>query len=94
MSHRVAARKEYQATPSFALSHKTAVSKWVKTNPERKRATSLVSTAILRGKMMRAPCVVCGDEKVEGHHPDYSRPLDVVWLCNEHHREVHAMEAF
>lgn len=34
-------------------------------------------------------CASCG--RPHGHHPDYSRPLDVVWLCDKHHKEVHAM---
>jgi hypothetical protein len=31
------------------------------------------------------PCEVCGATKVEKHHPDYSKPLEVRWLCREHH---------
>lgn len=37
----------------------------------------------------RKPCVICGNAKVEAHHPDYSKPLDVIWLCKKHHGEIH-----
>ena len=90
--HRVAARAEYQKTPMFSESHKKANNKWMRAHPDRKRAHSLLEKALMRGKLTRWPCMVCGAAKVEGHHPDYSRPLDVVWLCPGHHREVHAME--
>ena len=36
----------------------------------------------------RQPCEVCG-EKAEAHHPDYSKPLDVRWLCKRHHMIEH-----
>ena len=29
-------------------------------------------------------------DKAEAHHEDYSRPLDVVWLCSLHHHRRHA----
>ncbi len=36
------------------------------------------------------PCSVCGTtENVEKHHPDYSKPFEVVFLCRPHHRELH-----
>lgn len=31
----------------------------------------------------------CGELKVQGHHCDYTKPLEVIWLCCEHHREWH-----
>ena len=44
----------------------------------------------------RLPCqhvsddgVVCGVEPAEKHHPDYDKPLEVVWLCRTHHGVVH-----
>jgi hypothetical protein len=42
------------------------------------------------GKIKRGPCSVCGtDLNVEGHHTDYKKPLEVVWLCRQHHLEIH-----
>ena len=29
-------------------------------------------------------------KKAEAHHPDYDRPLDVIWLCPQHHKALHA----
>ena len=54
-----------------------------------KRAGRKLQDAVKKGLVEKLPCWVCGDLDVEGHHPDYSAPLDVVWLCNAHHREVH-----
>lgn len=45
--------------------------------------------AILNGEIERQPCEKCGVPDAEGHHDDYSKPLDVRWLCDEHHREFH-----
>jgi hypothetical protein len=39
-----------------------------------------------RGKLVPLPCEVCGSTEVEMHHPNYARPLDVVWLCKKHHQ--------
>ena len=55
---------------------------------EKRAARSKTYYAIKSGKLLEMPCIVCGD-KAEAHHPDYSRPLDVIWLCKKHHTEVH-----
>jgi hypothetical protein len=34
------------------------------------------------------PCKVCGD-KAQAHHHDYSKPLEVEWLCQKHHGLEH-----
>jgi hypothetical protein len=49
-----------------------------------------VNRAIASGKLTRQPCEQCGNPKSEAHHPDYSRPLDVAWLCRTHHKALHA----
>ncbi len=55
--------------------------------PEKYLAKYTLKNAIRAGKLKRLPCIVCGNEKSEGHHEDYSRPLDVMWLCAIHHAE-------
>ena len=45
--------------------------------------------AVERGEIAPQPCAVCGKTPAEGHHCDYNKPLDVIWLCVEHHHEWH-----
>jgi hypothetical protein len=56
-------------------------------HPERERAHIAIRNAIRYGRMLRQPCRICG-AKAEGHHADYSKPLEVDWLCFKHHREI------
>lgn len=60
-----------------------------KAHPEKNKARHAVSNAIRAGKLTRKPCEVCGDEKSQAHHTDYSKPFDVQWLCFRHHRAEH-----
>ena len=60
-------------------------------NDEKYKAHGIVSRAVKAGKLIKHPCFICGCEKTEAHHPDYSSPLDVVWLCPAHHKQTHAM---
>lgn len=60
--------------------------------PKRAKANALVNRATREGRLQKQPCFVCGG-KALAHHPDYDRPLDVVWLCQIHHKEVHLMAA-
>lgn len=57
--------------------------------PERYAANTAVANALRRGSITKDPCFCCGSDEVEAHHADYSRPLDVVWLCPVHHKEIH-----
>jgi hypothetical protein len=59
-------------------------------NPEKRAAHIAVWTNI---KKLNRPseCSRCHKSgvKVEGHHPDYSRPLEVEWLCRACHALIH-----
>ena len=63
--------------------------RWKEENPEKRSAHTIVASAIKRGALVRAPCLICGNEDADGHHDNYARPLDVVWLCRSHHIERH-----
>jgi len=58
--------------------------------PLKYKATSMVDNAIRGGKLFREPCEKCGATKnIHGHHDDYTKPLNVRWLCAAHHRQWH-----
>ena len=72
--------------------------RWQKKNrswrfvPKEKRiAYTILRTSIRNGSISKPlVCSNCGKiSKIEGHHYDYSKPLDVLWLCNPCHRNVH-----
>jgi hypothetical protein len=54
-------------------------------------ANHKVYEAILSGKMSRPTvCENCHSvSRTEGHHVDYDKPLDVIWLCRSCHENVH-----
>lgn len=47
----------------------------------KRKARRAVAYAVEKGRLLRQPCERCGALKVDGHHADYSRPLEVRWLC-------------
>ncbi len=57
-------------------------------NPDKVAAHNAVRNAIKSGALDPHPCVKCG-RKAQAHHEDYSKPLEVVWLCPKHHAEHH-----
>ena len=58
-------------------------------SPEKVKARTALSNAVRDGRIERLPCEQCGCEKSEAHHPDYSKPLDVEWLCRPCHAKAH-----
>lgn len=60
---------------------------------DKLKARTLLHTAVRRGHVKREPCAVCGGLVVEAHHADYSKPLEVTWLCKAHHSEQHLKTA-
>lgn len=61
------------------------------TYPKKYKAHSLVSYHLRKGNLSKKPCEVCGSENSVAHHDDYSKPLDVRWLCQAHHKQWHAV---
>lgn len=63
--------------------------------PEKHRAKQAVNNAIRDGRLVRPKhCQECGATgKIHGHHPDYSKPLEVMWLCVQCHGLQHRKES-
>lgn len=55
---------------------------------------SYANVYLRRGSIEKKPCEVCGSDNSQMHHEDYSKPLEVKWLCREHHLEVHKENDF
>lgn len=65
--------------------------KWREKYPEKKKARYILTSKLNRN-LIEKPlnCQVCNAiEKLEGHHHDYSKPLDVIWCCKKCHGSFH-----
>lgn len=86
--------------------NKSKIDKWnrdyskeySKNNRNKARAKDAVRRALKSGELKKEPCLAClvQDKKVnykntDGHHTDYTRSLNVVWLCRSHHMLVHKL---
>lgn len=65
--------------------------KWRADHPQKYRAHIAVKSALRSGRLVKpSVCEDCGEEKrLEGHHDDYSKVLDVRWLCRQCHGAHH-----
>lgn len=68
--------REYRKSPEFRF---------------KERARSAVRTAIKKGHLERASqCEQClSSYRIEAHHEDYSKQLEVMWLCRPCHELIH-----
>ncbi len=82
-------RDRYRKDPNYLKDYNRAR---YAINPEKRRVQKAVYAAIRNGRLIKQPCVVCGDPNSEAHHPDYSKPLDVIWMCPRHHQRLHHQE--
>ena len=62
--------KYYRKTPQNKIQHK---------------CHNAVHQAIKKKKLTKNKCKVCGNPNSQAHHEDYTKPLDIIWLCSKHH---------
>lgn len=63
-----------------------ALNKWRESNPQKVKAHKLA-----RKHIELEPCEVCGEKAIR-HHDDYSKPLEVRFVCPVHHKALHRGE--
>lgn len=91
-------REEYRArtrkrNADHAVERREYARNYKKSNEQRNIAHYTLKNAVRSGALLREPCWVCGSEKTQGHHEDYSQPLKVWWLCQSCHLRLHERRA-
>lgn len=81
------------------LCHAKYMREWRKINPlkpdQRLKMNARCYARVyqVRGKLIQQDCEDCGSKDSQKHHEDYSKPLDVIWLCRPCHLNRHREEA-
>lgn len=95
-------KRLWKKTPAGRLAARRYEVHAVKTGARRKllkHAHEAVRKALKAGRLIKGPCAHLGqgscEGAVEGHHPSYepSQWLVVIWLCQQHHKLAHQLEA-
>jgi len=81
-----ASRKRYRRNPAL---YREYCRKYCYSNPRARYCHLFVYLALKSGKVVREPCEICGNPKTDAHHDDYSKPMEIRWLCRSHHRKLH-----
>lgn len=78
-------RKYYKSKKIHFISR---AKKWKLMNVDKTRAHWKVKYNLSKGKMVRPEnCEICGKKGIiQAHHEDYSKPLEVKWICTFCHR--------
>lgn len=93
-ANRLARLEYYRAYDRARGSRRTLeeTQEWRRQNPEKYRAHVALNNAVRDGIVIKpSECERCGGTRgIHGHHYDYSKPLDVEWLCAACHHIGHA----
>lgn len=90
-------RRARAADPEkFQARERVAASKKRQNHPDRVAARQALNNAVKRGDVVRpSACESCAAPgRVTGHHDDYSKPLQVRWLCHSCHGREHRVVEF
>lgn len=94
-------RDEYNAYDrAYRRRNKKKVYKWQRAadgrrDPLKVKARRDLNNALKTGRVQKSlVCEFCGSrDSLTAHHPDYSKPFNVNWLCTSCHRLLHEKTA-
>jgi hypothetical protein len=69
---------------SYRKTHEQSIESRIRSN-----ARSYAKVYLKRGRLVKLTCEKCGSGDSQMHHEDYSKPLEVTWLCRPCHLELH-----
>lgn len=72
-------------------SNKDTLKRYRENHREKINAQNQLRDHVKRGNIIKpSKCSICASDKwIEAHHADYTKPLDVVWLCKKCHVSIH-----
>lgn len=83
--------KSRKAKPERVAKRKIQQRKYYQQYPEKTRAAVILSRAVKAKRIEKLPCAFCKAKRVEAHYKDYSKPLDVIWVCRPCHGRFRSM---
>jgi len=84
-------RRCYNTIPKNRKKSYEAGNRWRQRNLIQSRHRNNLGKKTIRHFSLAETCVSLGcAEWGERHHPDYSKPYEITWLCREHHKSSHA----
>jgi hypothetical protein len=100
LPNRVEARREYAASDRGRERQAAGSKAFAERYPEKRAAHIITGNAIANGRLVKSDtCEKCfrNHARIEAHHDDYGKPLEVRWLCHDchmaHHRKYDREEA-
>jgi ribosome-binding protein aMBF1 (putative translation factor) len=87
-------KKQKEALKNDIIKYKKnqeAKNNWNRNNKLKRNAHNKVKRAIEKGILVKPLyCELCGSTiKIEAHHYDYNKPLDVIFVCSKCHHQLH-----
>ena len=81
-----------RTNPEYKAKNSARAAEWIQQNKEKRAAHKAVESAMNRGLIIKPTrCQVCNAEpkRLDGHHDDYTKLLEVQWLCRSCHIAAH-----
>lgn len=83
--------EKYKKDPVYIKNKSISDTKYLARNATKRRSRDLLRKAVQHGRIIKPlVCSMCGAEGIiHGHHEDYKKPFDVVWVCPCCHGDIH-----
>jgi hypothetical protein len=82
-------KNRFDADPALRKARNAYQREYSKIDSIKKKARKQVYVEVRAGRIIKQSCEECRIKKTEAHHDDYSKPLEVRWLCKRHHVAAH-----
>lgn len=73
------------------IDYAEAIREWRNNHPEIVKAHNILNYALKKGEIIKSDtCNNCNIKtRLSAHHSDYTKPLEVIWLCSSCHKLIH-----